>query len=271
MARRKSKSKSSPGTAQEQAPTQITSSTPLPGTRPAPQAAPTAHAQQEQQQAAPTGMVRKGTFIMGVGLALVLGLYVGSLIPSMLHGSAQQPMPPQQAAAPGAQATAQNPGQVPGQVPEDSRPAPQASMPQMTPELSARIGELEKALLDNPRDASRWTSLGNLYFDTGQAQKAVSAYERSLSIAPDNALVLTDLGIMQRELGQFDKAVASFRKASSLQPDLENAMFNEGVVLYYDLKRKDEAEIAWKRLLKANPGARAPDGKPVSELIQHLH
>ena len=267
MARRKSKSKSSPGTAQEQAPAQITSSTPLPGTRPAPQAAPTAHVQQEQQQAAPTGMVRKGTFIMGVGLALVLGLYVGSLIPSMLHGSAQQPMPPQQAAAPGAQATVQNPGQVP----EDSRPAPQASMPQMTPELSARIGELEKALLDNPRDASRWTSLGNLYFDTGQAQKAVSAYERSLSIAPDNALVLTDLGIMQRELGQFDKAVASFRKASSLQPDLENAMFNEGVVLYYDLKRKDEAEIAWKRLLKANPGARAPDGKPVSELIQHLH
>ena len=267
MARRKSKSKSSPGTAQEQAPAQITSSTPLPGTRPAPQAAPTAHAQQEQQQAAPTGMVRKGTFIMGVGLALVLGLYVGSLIPSMLHGSAQQPIPPQQAAAPGAQATAQSPGQAP----ENSRPAPQASMPQMTPELSARIGELEKALLDNPRDASRWTSLGNLYFDTGQAQKAVSAYERSLSIAPDNALVLTDLGIMQRELGQFDKAVASFRKASSLQPDLENAMFNEGVVLYYDLKRKDEAEIAWKRLLKANPGARAPDGKPVSELIQHLH
>ena len=271
MARRKSKSKSSPGTAQEQAPAQITSSTPLPGTRPAPQAAPTAHAQQEQQDAAPTGMVRKGTFIMGVALALVLGLYVGSLIPSMLHGSAQQPIPPQQAAAPGAQATAQSPAQVPGQVPEDSRPAPQASMPQMTPELSARIGELEKALLDNPRDASRWTSLGNLYFDTGQAQKAVSAYERSLSIAPDNALVLTDLGIMQRELGQFDKAVASFRKASSLQPDLENAMFNEGVVLYYDLKRKDEAEIAWKRLLKVNPGARAPDGKPVSELIQHLH
>ena len=267
MARRKSKSKSSPGAAQEQAPAQMTSSAPQPGTRPAPQAAPTAHPLQGQQEAAPAGMVRKGTFIMGVSLALVLGLYVGSLIPSMLHGSAQQPMPPQQAAAPGAQATAQ----APGQVPEGSRPAPQASMPQMTPELSARIGELEKALLDNPRDASRWTSLGNLYFDTGQAQKAVSAYERSLSIAPDNALVLTDLGIMQRELGQFDKAVASFRKASSLQPDLENAMFNEGVVLYYDLKRKDEAEIAWKRLLKVNPGARAPDGKPVSELIQHLH
>lgn len=264
MARRKSKSKSFPGTTQEQAPSQVTASgASLPGTRPAPQAAPTAHAREEQQDAAPAGMVRKGTFIMGVAVALVLGLYVGSLIPSMLHGSAQQPLPPQQTAAPAAQA--------PAQAPEGARPAPQASMPQVTPEISAHIGELEKALLDNPRDASRWASLGNLYFDTGQAQKAVSAYERSLSIEPSNALVLTDLGIMQRELGQFDKAVASFRKASSLQPDLENAMFNEGVVLYYDLKRKDEAEIAWKRLLKVNPGARAPDGKPVSELMQHLH
>ena len=268
MARRKSKSKSSPGATQEQTPSQVTASiSPLPGTRPAAQAAPTAHASETPQDAAPTcpaGMVRKSTFIMGVALALVLGLYVGSLVPSMLHGSAQQPMSPQQAAAPAAQAPA-------SQAPDGARPAPQANMPQMTPELSARIGELEKSLLDNPRDASRWISLGNLYFDTGQAQKAASAYERALSIAPDNALVLTDLGIMQRELGQFDKAVASFRKASALKPDLENAMFNEGVVLYYDLKRKDEAEIAWKRLLKVNPGARAPDGKPVSELIQHLH
>ena len=271
MARRKSKSQSSPRTAQGQPPEQTTSSAPLPGTRPAPQTAPTAHTRQEQQDAAPAGMVRKSTFIMGVALALVLGLYVGSLIPSMLHGAVQQAMPQQQAAAPGGQAPAQTSAQASAQASEGARPAPQASMPPVTPELSARIGELEKSLLDNPRDASRWTSLGNLYFDTGQAQKAVSAYERSLSIEPANALVLTDLGIMQRELGQFDKAVTSFRKASSLQPDLENAMFNEGVVLYYDLKRKDEAEIAWKRLLKVNPGARAPDGKPVSELIQHLH
>lgn len=259
MARRKNKN--SPGSEQGQKPSSGTSSNMSPGTQPVAQPVSKASVKREQPEAAPAGTVRKGTFIMGVGLALVLGLYVGSLIPSMLHDSTPQSMPPQQAAAPASSA----------QAPEGVRPAPQAGMPQITPELSASIGELEKAVLDNPRDASRWASLGNLYFDTGQAQKAISAYERALTIEPGNAHVLTDLGIMQRELGQFDKAVASFRKASSLQPDLENAMFNEGVVLYYDLKRKDEAEAAWKRLLQVNPAARAPDGKPVSELMEHLH
>lgn len=259
MARRKSKN--SPGSEQGQKPSPTTPSSVAPGTQPVSQPASRASVRHDQPEAAPAGTVCKGTYIMSVAVALVLGLYVGSLIPSMLHDSSPQPMPQQQAAAP-----ASSP-----QAPENVRPAPQAGMPQVTPELSARIGELEKAVLDNPRDASRWASLGNLYFDTGQPQKAISAYERSLSIEPGNAHVLTDLGIMQRELGQFDKAVASFRKASSLQPDLENAMFNEGVVLYYDLKRKDEAEAAWKRLLQVNPAARAPDGKPVSELMEHLH
>jgi hypothetical protein len=43
------------------------------------------------------------------------------------------------------------------------------------------------------------------------------------------------------------------------------------VVLYYDLHRKDEAARAWQRLLTFNPGARSPEGQPVSELIKHLH
>ena len=250
MNRRKSKSKGSPASKQAQA---SSAGQDMREKRPSQQAARTLAAPDAQQQAAPQGMMRKGTFVMGVVIALVLGLYLGSLIPSLMHESGSGSAPAPQA-----------------QAPDGMRAAPQAAMPQVSPELAARIGELEKALLENPRDASRWASLGNLYFDTGQAQKAVSAYERSLALEPGNAHVITDLGIMQRELGQFENAVASFRKAAELQPDLENAIFNEGVVLYYDLNRKDEAEAAWKRLLRVNPGARAPDGQPVSELIQHL-
>ena len=256
MARRKSRSKGSPAPKQAQSPSieQDTREKHPPKQAAAPSAASAA-----QQEAAPPGTVRKGVFVMGVIIALVLGLYLGSLIPSLMHDSAPGSAPAPQAQAPAAQA------------PDGMRSAPQAGMPQVSPELAARIGELEKAVLENPREASRWAGLGNLYFDTGQAQKAVSAYERSLALEPGNAHVITDLGIMQRELGQFENAVASFRKAAALQPDLENAIFNEGVVLYYDLKRKGEAEAAWKRLLRVNPAARAPDGQPVSELIQHLH
>ncbi len=255
MARRKSRNKdsSAPNQAQSSSTSQATQETRPPEQ---PLAMPVAS---DDHDATPQGMVRKGVFVMGVVIALVLGLYLGSLVPSLMHDPAPGSAPAPQAPAPAAQA------------PDGMRPAPQTGVAQVSPELSARIGVLEKAVLENPKDAARWAGLGNLYFDTGQAQKAASAYERSLALEPGNAHVLTDLGIMQRELGQFEKAVESFRKAATLQPDLENALFNEGVVLYYDLKRKDEAEAAWKRLLRINPGARAPDGQPVSELIQHLH
>ena len=129
---------------------------------------------------------------------------------------------------------------------------------------------MEQNVLSDPKNAQNWTELGNLYFDTGQSRKATSAYERSLALATDNADVLTDLGIMYRELGEYDKAVVNFRRASSVNPRHENAMFNEGVVLYFDLKRKDDAMKAWQRLLAVNPGARAPDGQTVSDVIKNL-
>lgn len=214
-------------------------------------------------EAAPSGMVRKSTCIMGMLLTLALGLYLGGLLPGLINGHGPtvttHPATAQPEAAPPAPA-----------APQAARPA-QDNPPPMPPELARKIAELEKALLTDPKDAARWAALGNLYFDTGQAKQAISAYERSLTFAPGNPDVLTDLGIMYREAGAYEQAVDSFRKASAARPGHENALFNEGVVLYYDLHRKDEAVQAWQSLLKANPGARSPDGQPVSELIKHLH
>lgn len=214
-------------------------------------------------QAQPSsGGIRKSTCLMGMLATLVLGLYLGSLLPG-LRNAPERPAPARQA---GATAQAQQPA-----VSEPSPASAKDNQPPMPPELAQKIADLEKRVLADPQNAGSWAALGNLYFDTGQAQQAVSAYERSLAIVPDNADVLTDLGIMYRETGAFEKAVASFRKAVAIKPDHENARFNEGVVLYYDLHRKDEAVAAWKQLLAVNPGALSPDRKPVSELIKHLH
>ena len=206
--------------------------------------------------------VSKGVFFVGIAVALVLGVYVGSLVPSMFSQE-----PAQQTPAGQTQAAAQAPGQPSAQP---SGQAKQDNQPPIPPELAAKIASMEQNVLANPKDAHNWTDLGNLYFDTGQSRKAASAYERSLALAPDNADVLTDLGIMYRELGEYEKAVTSFRRASSVNPKHENAMFNEGVVLYFDLKRKDDAMKAWQRLLAVNPAARAPDGQSVSDVIRNL-
>jgi len=199
--------------------------------------------------AAAAGMVRKSTCFLAMLGALLLGVYLGMLAPRFLDAgntNASQP--------------------VAQSVPE----AESRATPPMPPEMAKEIARVEKNLLDDPLNADLWTALGNLYFDTGQSRQAVTAYEKSLKLRPDNADVLTDLGIMYRETEAYDKAVECFRKAVSLQPRHENAIFNEGVVLYYDLHRRDEAIAAWQRLLQINPGARTPDGKAVSEMLKAL-
>lgn len=211
------------------------------------------------------GRVTMVTFMAGMFLSLIFGIYIGSLLPGLLQegGNAEQ-IPPSISAATDLPA------------PETASPppankAPAETEPAIPKKLAERIGELEKAVAAGQHgNANAWTELGNLYFDTSQPNKAIGAYEHALAIAPSNPDVLTDLGIMYREIHDYGKAVECFRKASAIVPAHANALFNEGVVFAMDLKKKDEAIAAWERLLKLNPGATAPDGKKVAEMVEDL-
>ncbi len=201
----------------------------------------------------------------GMALTLVLGLYLGTLLPGVLgdmRGAEISPAPAAGGAAPPAVASDG----------DDGRPAvaPGPSASRVPPELAARLEALEAAVRTTPDSAGDWAELGNLLFDAGRVRESIHAYERSLALAPGNADVLTDLGIMYREDKAPQKAVECFRKALAADPRHENALFNVGVVLYTDLGRRDEAVAAWRRLLGVNPHARAPDGRAVAEMVRRL-
>lgn len=208
-------------------------------------------------------------------LTLVLGLYLGTLLPGVLQDMRGTAGPAQEMAAAPAQMP---PGDAVPAAPaapadESARLHPGATDPAaagLPPGLAARLSELQAAVRKDPASAANWTELGNLFFDAGRVHEAINAYERSLAIAPGNADVLTDLGIMYRENDAPEKAVDCFRKAFAANPRHENALFNAGVVLYNDLGRKDEAVAAWRRLLALNPQARAPDGRTVQEMVRRL-
>lgn len=193
------------------------------------------------------GMVRMSTLYLAVGVALAVGLYLGTLLPSLMAGTPRTEAA--QSVAPQAQPNAQT---------------------AETERLTGEILATEEVVRKNPQDAEALVRLGNLYFDTGKPMSAIGAYERALLIKPDNANVLTDLGIMYREAGKYDMAVESFRKAVRVNPKHQNALFNTGVVLFFDLGRKDDARKAWQQLLDVNPQAAAPDGKPVKDLLREL-
>ncbi len=187
--------------------------------------------------------VSKSTFYIGIGLGLLAGLFLGSLIPSAL-----------------------SPEKTASQVSMSSG-APQQNAEAEV--LQARVSDIEKHLQHSPDDAGLWTQLGNAYYDAHIPEKSVEAYTRSLALEPKNADVLTDMGTMYRLMKQPEKALESFQRALQIKSDHRNALFNTGVVLS-ETDRPAQAKEVWLRLLAQDPQAKAPGGRLLQELIDAL-
>ncbi len=117
-------------------------------------------------------------------------------------------------------------------------------------EITARIKELELLVDKEPMNLRALIELGNKYFDSNQAQKAVQTYSKALAIEPNNANVLTDQGVMLRALGFFDRALANFEKANKVDPNHFQSLYNIGIVYAVDLKKPEKAREVFESLLK---------------------
>lgn len=159
--------------------------------------------------------------MLGIVVALIIGLLGGYLVFSV--GTKKEAVP------------------VAGGVPQG------AGSPT---DYQQRIAEAEKIVAADPKNLQAWIQLGNDYFDTDQAKKAVDAYGKALELDPSNTNVLTDQGIMYRKIGWFDKAIANFEKAQQIDPKHLQSLYNLGVVYAADLKQPDKAKKAWSRYLE---------------------
>ena len=187
--------------------------------------------------------LRLSTAVIGMAAAFAIGVFSGTLLPG-----AFAPKPP---------ATAQQSAHSDG-------------VSAVSAEHAAHIRQIEKQAKEKPQDAAVWKHLGDAYFDAELPDQAIVAYEKSLALAPGDADVLTDLGVMYRAGKNYDKALECFRKAQALNPKHVNALFNEGVVLCFDLDKKEEARQVWLRLLMIKPDAKLPDGRPLTKLLEEL-
>ena len=141
---------------------------------------------------------------------------------------------------------------------------------QMTKEQSQALSELLQATRTTPKDVGAWTQLGHLYFDTGQSEKAIQAYNKSLELDPSRPDVWTDLGVMYRRTGNPTRAVECFDRAISINGGHETALFNKGIVLMHDIKDLQGALKAWERLVQINPNAQTPDGRTVKSMVDQV-
>ena len=147
--------------------------------------------------------------------------------------------------------------------------SPAVGNSQLTQQLNS-IAILENQIKNDPAKASNWLQLGNLYFDTNQPANAIRSYKKYLELSPDNPDVWTDMGVMHRRNNEPQLAINAFDRAQAVNPRHEPSLFNKGIVLRYDLNKRDEAKKVWQVLLKLNPQATAPNGQFIRDLINQL-
>ena len=111
------------------------------------------------------------------------------------------------------------------------------------------IEKLQKKVASKEATFETWKELGNIYFDTDQAEQAIQAYAEALVLQPDDTDILNDQGAMYRQTGEYQRAVANFEKAFSLAPDNLESLYNSGYVYAFDLKNIPQALVVWRRYM----------------------
>ena len=192
-------------------------------------------------------------FLAGLFLSLILGIYIGTLLPEVAssHKTNNHIIPSEEKVQTDAISNQSAPRQ-----------------PVLPPDLAKKEKELLQSLTANPSQENLWIELGDLYFDAHLPTQSINAYSHALAINPTNPDVLTDMGVMYRETGNYEKALECFRNAYAINPAHSQSRYNEGIVLSNDLHQHDEAKKAWQELLKYKPNAISPNGTPIRKLIE---
>ena len=120
-------------------------------------------------------------------IGLVIGLLTGFII-GYFTGTNRTAN--QQPATIAAAVPMPSPGGAPAGMPPNIGAMPGAVPNAM--EVQSRIFSNTQIVAREPKNLNAWKQLGNDYFDTHQAQKAVDAYAKALELEPDNADILTD-------------------------------------------------------------------------------
>jgi cytochrome c-type biogenesis protein CcmH/NrfG len=163
-------------------------------------------------------------------LFLCVGLLVGFIGGYLVHEAMATRQPPRVASG-SERAAAQPPAPTTPAAPDGA--APEAGT------LEAKRGEIrqvEAHLAANPDDAQALLQLANLDYDVRDWQGCADAYERYFKLRPEDPDIVTDQGTCYRGSGDPQKALELFRKARSLDPKHWQSVYNEVVVLAFDLR-----------------------------------
>lgn len=203
-------------------------------------------------------------------LFAVIGILLGFLSGYLLEEAMDARQPPR--AIPGQTAMGAPGAAMPGlggpgagAPPAGAGPAGQTGSSPM--DIMRRLEGLQQQLAQDPDNADLVLAVANESFDVANQVpnpagsrplwlQARDHYARYLEMRPQDPNlpnVLSDLGVSHQELGEFDQALAMFRRAREIAPDHWQSLFNQVVVLAFNMRQFDEAQQVLEELQRVQP------------------
>ena len=110
----------------------------------------------------------------------------------------------------------------------------------------------EQVLAADPRHAEALHLLGYLWFQKGDAVRALDLIGRAVTLQPNNPGYRYNRALILKETGRLEDAAADFREVARLQPTDVDAWSDLGEALL-GLGRPEEALAAWDRAIALRP------------------
>jgi len=111
---------------------------------------------------------------------------------------------------------------------------------------------VERAIQLNENLTPVHITLGIIYRDTGEYDKAIKEFEQAIQIEPENSDAHRELGFAYEGLGRLEDAEMAYKKAIELKPDYWSGYSHLGV-FYYSYGRYNDAEKMFLKITELTP------------------
>jgi tetratricopeptide (TPR) repeat protein len=133
---------------------------------------------------------------------------------------------------------------------------------------AAPMEELQRSVERDPENPRLLTALGNAWYDGGDWDRAIDAYEKARRKAPEDPNLLSDLGAAYRNRGELRRAVALFERAQKNDRTHWQSLLNLVLIHAYDLHDSAAAQKWLDELKRRYP--EIPDLDRIQERISGL-
>lgn len=131
-----------------------------------------------------------------------------------------------------------------------------------------KIALLKQALLQDPKNAFLYCTLGDIYQQMNQTDAALETYQAALQHGVQNQMLFSQMGDLYFRVGNMPRAILFLQQAVQMNPNDVEMQYNLANA-YIHNGQSAEAEAVLNKILKQGPNAQAENGLGILAMGQH--